>query len=88
MANHVSALKRARQTVRRNARNRARLSATRSAVKKVEVALAANDATAAVAALRDAESALARSGQKGVIKRETAMRKISRLAKKVKAVQA
>lgn len=88
MANHPSAAKRARQSVKRNTLNRARVSAMRGAVKKVEVAIAAGDAAAAAAALKKAEPALVRTAQKGVIKRETAARKVSRLSKKVKALQA
>lgn len=88
MANHASAAKRARQSVKRNTLNRARVSAMRGAVKKVEVAIAAGDAAAAAAALKNAEPALVRTAQKGVIKRETAARKVSRLSKKVKALQA
>lgn len=87
MANHASAAKRARQSVKRNTLNRARVSAMRGAVKKVEVAIAAGDAAAAAAALKKAEPALVRTAQKGVIKRETAARKVSRLSKKVKALQ-
>ncbi len=87
MANHASAAKRARQSIKRNTLNRARVSAMRGAVKKVEVAIAAGDAAAAAAALKKAEPALVRTAQKGVIKRETAARKVSRLSKKVKALQ-
>ncbi len=87
MADHPSALKRARQALRRNERNRARLSATRSAVKKVEAALDAKDAAAAEAALKLAEPALARTARKGVMKRKTASRKVSRLAKRIKTLK-
>lgn len=88
MANHPSAAKRARQSIKRNIVNRARVAETRGAVKKVEKALAAGDAAAAAAAMKQAEPALARTAQKGTIKRKTAARKTSRLAKKVKALQA
>lgn len=88
MANHKSAAKRARQSVKRNVINRARVSSMRTAVKKAEVAIAAGDAVAAVAAMQLAEPALARTAQKGVLKRKTAARKISRLVKRVKALQA
>lgn len=87
MANHPSAAKRARQTVKRNLRNRSRLSAMRGAVKKVEAALDAKDAAAAEAAMKLAEPALARSAHKGVIKKKTASRKTSRLAQRVKALK-
>jgi small subunit ribosomal protein S20 len=88
MANHKSAAKRARQSVKRNVINRARVSSMRTAVKKAEVAIASGDAVAAVAAMKLAEPALARTAQKGVLKRKTASRKISRLVKRVKALQA
>jgi len=87
MANHKSAAKRARQSVKRNTLNRARVSAMRTAVKKAEIAIASGDAVAAVAAMKLAEPALARTAQKGAIKRETAARKVARLTKKVKALQ-
>lgn len=88
MANHKSAAKRARQTVKRNERNRARVSSIRTAVKKVETAIAAKDAVAAEAALKLAEPALARGAGKGVVRKKTASRKISRLVKNVKALGA
>ncbi|MGB4101528.1 MAG: 30S ribosomal protein S20 [Alphaproteobacteria bacterium] len=87
MANHKSAVKRARQSVKRNLRNRAQSSAARGTVKKAESALAAKDAAAALPSLKMAESALARLAQKGVIKKKTASRKISRLTKRLKALK-
>ncbi len=87
MANHKSAVKRARQSVKRNLRNRAQFSAARGTVKKAEAALAAKDVATAAPSLKMAESALARLAQKGVIKKKTASRKISRLTKRLKTLK-
>ena len=83
MANTSSAKKRARQTLRRTAVNRARVSRIRTFVKRLELALAAGDADAAAAALRHAEPEIARGVSKGVLHKNTAARKVSRLAKRV-----
>lgn len=83
MANHKSAAKRARQTVKRNEVNRARRSKVRSLAKAVEIA-AAKDVSGAKTALKVAESALARAAGRGTLHKKTAARKISRLAKRVK----
>jgi small subunit ribosomal protein S20 len=86
MANTKSAKKAARQTLRRTEVNKARRSQMRTAVRKVEEALAAGDAAAAAAALKLAEPALMRAAQKGVAHKNTASRKVSRLATRVKAL--
>lgn len=86
MANHKSAEKRIRQTERRTAVNRARRSRIRTFVKKVELALAAGDKTAAEAALKLAMPELQRGVSKGVLHRNTASRKISRLTGRVAAL--
>lgn len=87
MANKKSAKKRAITNEKRNMRNVARRSDIKTASKKVLAALAANDTAAASALLREAEGKIARAKGKGVIKRNTAARKISLLAKKVYAAQ-
>lgn len=86
MANTASAKKRARQTLRRTAVNKARISRIRTFVKSVEKALASGDATAAAAAFRLAEPEIARGVSKGVLHKNTASRKISRLAHRVHAL--
>ena len=86
MANHKSAAKRARQTIKRNELNRASRSKMRSLAKAVEKAVAGKDAATAKTTLRSAEAGLARAAGKGVIHRNTAARKTSRLAKAVKKV--
>lgn len=87
MANHKSAAKRARQTLKRNAVNRVRRSQVRAMAKAVEVAVETNPAVAG-AAFKKAESALARAAGRGTLHWKTAARKTSRLAKRVKAVAA
>jgi small subunit ribosomal protein S20 len=83
MAHHRSAKKRIRQTVKRTAINRARTSRIRTYIKKVEQALASGDHEAAESALRVAEPEIRRGVNKGVLKLNTASRRISRLARKV-----
>jgi small subunit ribosomal protein S20 len=84
MAHHKSAKKRIRQTERRTEVNRARVSRIRSYVKKVELAIASGDAPAAKAALGVAEPELMRGVQAGVLHKNTASRKVSRLVARVK----
>jgi small subunit ribosomal protein S20 len=86
MANTKSAQKAARQAVRRTAVNKARTSRMKLSVRKVEEALTAGDKTAAKAALAAAEPILVRASQKGIIHKNTAARKVSRLAARVKAL--
>jgi small subunit ribosomal protein S20 len=88
MANTPSARKRVRQIARRTATNKARISRIRTFTKKVEVALAAGDAAAARAALQHAEPEIARGVTKGVLHKNTASRRISRLTQRVKKLQA
>ena len=86
MANTKSAQKAARQTARRTEVNKSRRSEMRTFVRKVEEAIAAKDPKAAAEALSDAAPQLARAAQKGIIHRNAASRKISRLAKRVNAL--
>ncbi len=86
MANTSSALKAARQALRRTEVNKARQTRMRSQIRKVEEAIASGDQSAAATALRDAQPVIVRTAQKGVIHSNTASRKISRLAKRVKAM--
>ena len=84
MANHKSAVQRARQTKKKTEVNRARTSRVRTFVRKVEEAIASGDQVAAKAALQAAQPELARAAQKGITKKNTASRKVSRLASRVK----
>ena len=86
MANTNSAKKRVRQIERRTERNRDRVSRIRTAVKNVEEAINAGDRTAAALALNSAEPELMRGVSKGVMKKNTASRKVSRLSARVNAL--
>jgi small subunit ribosomal protein S20 len=84
MANTSSARKAARQAERRTEVNKARRSRVRTSVRKVEEAIAAGDKAAAEAALRQAQPELMRGAQKNVIHANTASRKVSRLAQRIR----
>ena len=86
MANTPQSQKRARQTERRTAVNKARRSRIRTFLRKVEEAIASGDAQVAAEALRAAQPELMRGVTKGVVHKNTASRKISRLAARVKAL--
>ncbi|HMQ40488.1 MAG TPA: 30S ribosomal protein S20 [Paracoccus sp. (in: a-proteobacteria)] len=86
MANTPQSKKRARQIERRTEVNKARRSRIRTYLRKVEEAIASGDADAAKAALQAAQPELMRGVTKGVYHKNTASRKISRLASRVKAV--
>lgn len=86
MAHHQSAKKRIRRNARRADVNRARVSRIRTFVKKVELAIASGDKDMARAALQAAQPELHRGVTKGVLHRNTAARKISRLSARVKAL--
>ena len=86
MAHHRSAKKRIRQTEKRTAVNRSRMSRIKTFVRKVEDALAKGDVGLAQAAFRDAEPEIRRGITKGVLHLNTASRKISRLSRRVKAL--
>jgi small subunit ribosomal protein S20 len=79
----LSAIKRARQSVKRNLRNRGVLSGIRTVIKKVEVTISSGDREDAGKALLHAIRTLNKAASKGVIHRNTASRHISRLTKKV-----
>ena len=86
MASHKSAEKRIRQTAKRTAINRSRMSRVRTFVKKVEVAIASGDKEAARAAFQLAQPELHRAVTKGVLHRNTVSRKLSRLATRLNAL--
>lgn len=83
MANIKSAKKRILVAETKAARNKAIKSGVKTAIKKVEAAVAANDKAAAEAALKDATSAIASAGSKGIFHKNNAARKVSRLTKLV-----
>ena len=86
MANTPQSKKRARQNLRRLAVNKARRSRIRTYLRKVEEAIASGDKDAAQTALRSAQPELMRGVTKGVFHKNTASRKMSRLAARVKAI--
>lgn len=88
MANTTSAQKMVRKIARRTEVNRNRRSRVRTFVKKVEEAIAAGDQAAASAALKAAEPVLMRAAQQGVVHKNTASRKVARLAHAVKGLSA
>ena len=86
MANTPQAKKRIRRNNRRAEINGARVSRLRTFIKKVELAVGAGDKTAAVAALAAAQPEMARSVARGVLHKNTASRKFSRMTKAVSAI--
>ncbi|MFD1332359.1 30S ribosomal protein S20 [Methylopila musalis] len=88
MANTPSAKKAVRKIARRTAVNGARRSRMRTFLRKVEEAIASGEAGAAQTALRAAEPEIMRAAQKGVLHKNTASRKVSRLAARVRALTA
>ncbi|MGB6691259.1 MAG: 30S ribosomal protein S20 [Terracidiphilus sp.] len=86
MANHVSALKRAHQTVTRTEVNRANRSRVRTSLRALRESLTAGDAKAAQAQYRQTVSVLDKSVQKGVFHQNTVSRYKSRLNARVKAL--
>jgi small subunit ribosomal protein S20 len=87
MANHFSALKRARQTEKRTARNRNNTSRLRTALRDLREALAKGDKTTAEQVFRHTVSALDKGVQKGSIHGNTASRYKSRLSARLKALK-
>lgn len=86
MANTTSAKKAARKITARTEVNRNRRGRVRTYVRKVEEAIAAGDKQAAIAAFQAAEPELMRAASKGVVHKNTASRKVSRLAARVKTL--
>ena len=86
MPHHKSAEKRLRQTEKRTAINRARMSRVRTFVKKVETAIETGDRDAAQSAFQVAQPELHRATTKGVLHKNTVARKLSRLAARINAL--
>ena len=86
MANHVSALKRARQTEKRTEVNRQGMSRLRHQIRKFRRLVAAKDSAAAAAALPQTFSLIDRSAKNCLIKKNTAARYKSRLHARVKTL--
>lgn len=88
MANTKSAKKANRVIARRTAVNKARRTRMRSTWRSVEEAIASGDAKVATEALRAAESQTMRAAQTGIVHKNLASRKVSRLSKRVAALSA
>jgi small subunit ribosomal protein S20 len=87
MANIKSAKKRAKTNKIRRIKNNAKKSEIKTVSKKIFAALSEKNISTAKALLIEAEAKIARAGGKGIIKKNTAIRKISRLAKKIATVK-
>lgn len=88
MANHKSAEKRTRQNINRRMRNKAVRTQVKSATKHLEAKVAEKDLQQAAEELKAAKSTIAKAAKKGVLHRNTASRKISRLERMVNAINA
>ncbi len=87
MANHKSAEKRNRQSKVRRMRNRMNKTRMKNAIKKVNTAIEAGSQDEAKENLQQAISVIAKTASKGTIHRKTASRNISRLTKRVNAIE-
>jgi small subunit ribosomal protein S20 len=88
LANHASALKRARQNEIRRLRNRMTKTRMKHMVKAVQQEVAAKSTDAARVKLNDAKALIDKAAKKGVIHKKTAARKISRMAKLINTLKA
>ncbi len=88
MANSPQAKKRARTAARRTEINKNRRTRIKTFIRRVEEAIAGGDQAAAAEALKNAQPEIMRGVTKGVLHKATASRKVSRLAKRVKAMAA
>lgn len=88
MANTVSAKKAVRKLAARTAVNKANRTRMRTFVRKAEEAISSGDKTAADAALKEAQPEIMRAVSKGILKKNTAARKVSRLSARAKAISA
>ena len=86
MANHASAKKRIRRNARMENANKIRKNRVRSFIKKVEIALASGDKAVAQEAFKIAQPEMHRSVTKGVFKKNTISRKLSRLSSRLKKI--
>jgi small subunit ribosomal protein S20 len=85
MANHKSAIKRHKQSLKRRERNRSAKSAIKTAVRATSEAATKGDKTSAETNLKLAVKQISKARSKGILHKKTASRKISRIAKKVAA---
>jgi small subunit ribosomal protein S20 len=83
---HKSTIRRARQAERRHERNRATINTVKTLIKKVQSAVAGKKTEEARTSLQEAASAIGKAVSKGILHRNTASRRISRLALRVNAL--
>ncbi|MEK6733521.1 MAG: 30S ribosomal protein S20 [Pseudomonadota bacterium] len=88
MAHHASAKKALRQNEKNNARNKSRSSDVKTFVKKLLAAVEAKDVNLAQSIFKIAQSKIMKAAKKNIMKPNTASRKVSRLASKIKALEA
>ncbi len=88
MANTSSAKKATRKIARRTAVNKSQRTRIRGFIRKVEEAITAGDQGVAQSALRDAQSVIMGAVSKGILHKNTASRKVSRLSARIKAISA
>jgi len=86
MAHHKSALKRIRRTERASVVNRDRRGRIRSFLRKIEEAIVSGDQPAAQLALKEAQPEIMRGVTRGILKQNTASRKVSRLSHRIKGM--
>lgn len=86
MANTSSAKRAARVAVRRTGVNKSRRTRLKSTVRSIEEAIASGDQSKAAAALKAVEPVLMRAAQKGIVHKNTASRKVSRLSARVRSM--
>ena len=87
MANHASAIKRARQNEIRRLRNKANKTKVKHIVKEVRSAIADNNSDSAAEKLKTAQAVIDKATKKGVLHKNTAARKISRLSKQLNGIK-
>ena len=88
MANHKSSAKRARQAIRKNARNSAVEGTVRTFEKRLRAAVAAGDKTTAQTVLKDYMSKITKAATKGVVHAKTAARKVGRISARINEMTA
>ncbi len=86
MANHQSAKKRAIQTIARTTRNRSTVNRMRTTLKKVEDCIKGKDVAKAQELVKAAQAEVMKTAQKGIIHKNTAARKISRLVARIRKI--
>lgn len=86
MANHESAIKRTRQSQKRNLRNKSRKTVVKTIIKRLEATVNEKKSEEAAGQFKNAQKIIAKTASKGVFHKKTAARKISRLARRVNSI--